>query len=76
MCRFSRFYHAKVRVHGATSKAEKLWCSMYVEKKLRRAQVSIVVGLGLTFYTIVLLAKEYCYLCLCRKKFSFTYVGR
>ena len=55
--------------------AEKLWWRMYAEKKLR-AQVSIVVGLGLTFYTSRLLAEAYCYFCLCREKFSRMYVGK
>ena len=32
-------------------KAEQLLCSIHVEKKIRRAQFSIVLGFGLTFHT-------------------------
>ena len=57
-------------------KAEQLSFSIHAEKKIRRAQVSIVLGLGLTFYASVLLAEGYCYFCLCRETFSRMYVRK
>ena len=50
-------------------KAEQLSFSIHAEKKIRRAQVSIVLGLGLTFYASVLLAEGYCYFVCVGKRF-------